>query len=231
MIKSEEFDIVVLQLFVTPNEVMSYMNGNKCELPELFVDIVHKQLKSIANYKVQIGYQVFLAKINNNELNINNVVFNVANEVSLLLNGIEKVAVFACTIGNELSNKFHEYIDPSEAYVIDIIGNLIIEKSSEYLLQHIQNDLTKDSLKSTNIISPGNCGWPFSDQEKLFKLLPQNYLGITLNNYGMMNPTKSLSGIMGIGKNVKFTHSNCNLCSSKNCLYRKNIKINNESKK
>jgi len=34
-----------------------------------------------------------------------------------------------------------------------------------------------------------------------------------------MDPIKSVSGIIGIGENVRFNPYTCNLCDNKNCIY------------
>jgi len=35
----------------------------------------------------------------------------------------------------------------------------------------------------------------------------------------LMNPIKSVSGLIGIGRDVKYSPYQCNLCDSKNCIY------------
>ena len=75
-------------------------------------------------------------------------------------------------------------------------------------------------LKITNRYSPGYCGWDVSEQKKLFKILPEKFCGIELTDSCLMHPIKSVSGIIGIGKSVKFNEYTCNLCDEADCLYR-----------
>jgi hypothetical protein len=83
-------------------------------------------------------------------------------------------------------------------------------------------------MKITNRYSPGYCGWNVSEQHKLFSLLEDNYCGISLNESALMQPIKSVSGIIGIGEKVRFNKYTCNLCDQQNCLYR-NSKYRSES--
>jgi hypothetical protein len=88
----------------------------------------------------------------------------------------------------------------------------------------MQNDLEKSMASSgtkiTNRFSPGYCGWDVSEQHKLFQLLPGTYCGIRLSASALMDPEKSISGMIGIGKNVRHLPYTCNLCDMKDCIYR-----------
>ena len=124
-------------------------------------------------------------------------------------------------MGDKFEKELSDFTELEDTYVIDIIGTVVVEKSIGKLLEIIQKEADSKNFKTTNTVSPGNCGWPINDQEKLFRLLPENFLGITLNSSGMMTPVKSISGIVGIGKNVSLKHTECEFCASKNCMYRK----------
>ena len=223
MIKSKEFSIFVEQLDITPIDVIRYMTSENGDLPELLVDIADSELKGIIKNKIIMGWQIFQANIEEDILEIKDISFETGSEVGLMLKGSEYIAIFACTIDNELNKKLIGYDKEqlTEAYIFDTICTIIVEKSLKYMFQQLQNDLKDTGLKTTNTISPGNCGWSIFDQKKIFQLLPKNYLNISLNNSGMMQPVKSISGIIGIGKSARFKHTDCKSCLSKNCMYRK----------
>ena len=73
----------------------------------------------------------------------------------------------------------------------------------------------------TNRYSPGYCGWQVAEQHKLFQLIPDNYCGIRLTESALMDPVKSVSGIIGIGENVKINPYTCRMCDMPDCVYRK----------
>jgi hypothetical protein len=86
----------------------------------------------------------------------------------------------------------------------------------------------QNQLNITNRYSPGYCNWSVSEQKLLFSFLPDGFCGIKLNDSALMTPIKSISGIIGIGQNVKMNEYNCNHCGVKDCTYRsKKIKVKN----
>ena len=80
------------------------------------------------------------------------------------------------------------FIDPICRYFYSD-GN-ILDASSEFeKMQSEIEDLYKQSgLKITHRYSPGYCGWPVSDQQKLFSFFPQHFAGITLSDSSVMSP-------------------------------------------
>jgi hypothetical protein len=75
-------------------------------------------------------------------------------------------------------------------------------------------------MKITNRYSPGYCGWDVSDQHKLFSLLPNNFCGIKLTENALMIPIKSVSAVIGIGKNVERKDYQCSICEIEFCYKR-----------
>jgi hypothetical protein len=76
-------------------------------------------------------------------------------------------------------------------------------------------------MKITNRYSPGYCDWNVGEQHKLFSFFPDNYCGIRLTPSALMDPVKSVSGIIGIGENVKRNDYTCRVCDMKDCIYRR----------
>ena len=80
-----------------------------------------------------------------------------------------------------------------------------------------------DGCNITNRYSPGYCGWDVAQQKELFSLFTSVFDFVRLGDSCLMNPIKSVSGIIGIGKDVKYNNYTCRICDSHNCLY-KNLK-------
>jgi len=59
--------------------------------------------------------------------------------------------------------------------------------------------------------------------KKLFSLFPDKPCNVTLSENCMTNPIKTVSGIIGIGKNVEKQPNNCDICDAKNCIYRNKL--------
>ena len=224
MLEAKQYTKTVKELSISAEDVARYMSPNGVEVPSFFIDATKVELEKIKDLKVKFGYQIFKSELVSNTLTISDTDFHVGDEISEAITNSEQVGVFACTVSDELDsylNSYNPQEDITEAYLADLIGTVVVEKTTGILSDNLYDLSKSESLKITNTQSPGNCGWDVIEQKKLFSILPKNYLGISLNESGMMHPVKSISGIVGIGKKVKFKHSECNLCTSANCMYRK----------
>ncbi|HUI29406.1 MAG TPA: vitamin B12 dependent-methionine synthase activation domain-containing protein [Candidatus Acidoferrales bacterium] len=149
--------------------------------------------------------------------------FNVKKVVFQQLKKAENIALFACTAGNEIIEKSRDLMKGGEllkGYVYDVFGSLVVEEAMDHIQNALRNKMLEEKLKITNRYSPGYCGWDVSEQKKLFSMLPKKFCGIELTDSCLMRPIKSVSGIIGIGKSVKFNEYTCNLCDEADCLYR-----------
>jgi hypothetical protein len=108
-----------------------------------------------------------------------------------------------------------------KGYIYDIIGSEIVEAAVDLMQTDMGKILNDSGLKITNRYSPGYCGWNVAEQHKLFQLIPENYCGITLTDSALMDPVKSISGFIGIGKDVKNNPYTCRMCNQDDCVYRR----------
>jgi len=191
--------------------------------PNIIAEILSESAKRITP---QGGFEIFdNLGINrmNKSLTIRDVNFNADAIVTRHMNKARSVAVFACTAGPEISRLASEYNRKGHAvhaYIADSLGSIIVERSMDIIQEHLRVLMSEKGLKITNRYSPGYCGWDVKEQKELFGLLPDNYCGITLTDSMLMKPIKSVSGIIGIGKDVTYDHYSCNYCKDINCLYR-----------
>lgn len=107
------------------------------------------------------------------------------------------------------------------SYVLDVIGSVIVEKAMDEIQKKLEDDMKLNGLGISDRFSPGYCDWNVSDQHKLFRLLPENFCGIRLSESSLMNPIKSVSGIIGLGENLKQLGYQCHWCNDPNCIYGK----------
>ncbi len=140
------------------------------------------------------------------------------------LRGAEKILFFVCTAGKSVSEKSSALLkgdDPAKGYIYDQMGSFIADAAGEKMVRHVQQELENSGQKITNRYSPGYCQWDVADQHKLFALFPDAPCGVTLTASALMHPVKSVSGLIGIGKAVKYREYPCELCISLDCIYRK----------
>lgn len=157
---------------------------------------------------------------------VDNRVFNTGRQISAYINGATHAALFVCTAGSifsELSTKFNKENNYLEAYIADSIGSLTVEKAMDHIQQDLKTQIAPNGLSISNRYSPGYCNWPLSGQKELFELIGNNPTNILLTDSCLMNPIKSVSGIIGIGTTLKERPYGCAICANAACIYRKII--------
>jgi len=207
--------------------LLGYKSG---ECPEPFPSMISDILKSAEEYCcIEGGYVIYIHSVIDYSrlyLKVDNVYFNVGKTILSRLRKSESIVFFKCTAGkgiDEWSKKQSSEGDILGSYLISIIGSTIVETAMDRIQYFLKEEMERNNLNITNRYSPGYCGWKVAEQRKLFKMLPSDYCNIRLTESMMMDPIKSVSGIIGVGRDVKYNPYTCNLCDSSNCLY-KNLK-------
>lgn len=170
-------------------------------------------IKEIENLNIKTG-----------KIGIENTELNLGRQICGYIKESTHIALFLCTAGEDftrMTNALNEQGDIMEAYILDTIGSLTVERAMDKIQKHLLQSLLSERLKISNRYSPGYCNWPLTDQEILFDLIGQNPTGIMLNDSCLMTPRKSISGIIGLGKNLKHHEYGCKICTNNTCIYRK----------
>ena len=140
------------------------------------------------------------------------------------LRGSEAYTLFMCTAGEEFE-AFQQRLktggDMVRVFIADALGSVIAEKCADQMELTLQESIDKLGWKHTNRFSPGYCGWHVSEQQKLFPLFDGHTCGITLTESSLMVPIKSVSGIIGLGREVRKLDYTCGLCTFEKCYKRK----------
>jgi hypothetical protein len=156
-------------------------------------------------------------------LYINDICFNIQKIVFNQMKKTETIAVFSCTAGEEIGKRSREQLtggDPLKGYIFDVIGSMVVDAAADLMQDELLVSVSQSGHKITNRYSPGYCGWSVAEQHKLFQLLPDNFCGIRLTESALMDPVKSVSGIIGIGEHVRYYKYTCSYCDMKDCTYR-----------
>lgn len=158
-------------------------------------------------------------------LHIGQTVFHIGKIIARQLRGSRRFAFFTATAGIEFENLQHtleEEGDIVKCYLADCMGSVIAEKAADCMEMVLQQALDPMGWKHTNRFSPGYCGWHVREQPQLFALFPTPYpCGIRLTDSSLMIPIKSVSGVIGIGPDVRKLEYTCGLCSYEQCYKRK----------
>ena len=197
------------------------------DIPEPYKGIIQRELKEMENYpnirggfRISVDIDIISPK---GEFVYEGTEFVAGKQVVNNLKGSELIALYICTAGEEVSRRSKELMGQGnllEGYVADLIGSLLVEGAMDILHEGLRNEMESKGLKITNRYSPGYCHWNVDEQHKLFSFFPEGFCGVRLSDSSLMNPIKSVSGVIGIGKVVKFNKYICHACSSVNCIYR-----------
>lgn len=134
------------------------------------------------------------------------------------------LAVFVCTAGalfTDLANEYLKQGDLPEAFIVDAIGSVTVENAMDRVQQVLETEMGLQQMRISNRYSPGYCEWHVGGQRSLFSLLDDNRTGVTLTESCLMQPIKSVSGIIGIGTNIQKRPYGCSICHSSTCVYRR----------
>ena len=224
--KTFQFDFRDLKLRVDQIErILGYKESESHETIYEIVSQLLKESESVCNLKAE--YRIF-ENISFNEsarsVEVSNVSFDIGRIIYSQIKRSGSAALFICTAGPEIGIRSRNAMkegDLLEGYIYDVIGSEAVEAATDLMQIGMEADLALTGKRITNRFSPGYCGWNVAEQHKLFSLMPDNFCGIRLTESALMDPVKSVSGIIGIGENVKKLPYTCSLCDLKDCIYRK----------
>jgi hypothetical protein len=205
-------------------KVLGYRDGDDRELVTELIKEIFIEAAEICRIKSEYIIYSNIEFINiDKSITINRINFETKKIVFGQLKKSESIAVFLCTAGEEIGIRSRiamQEMDLLRGYILDIVGSVIVDAAADFMQNELEKTVGASGKKVTNRYSPGYCSWQVAEQHKLFQLVPENFCGIKLTESALMDPIKSISGIIGIGKDVKNNIYTCNLCDFKDCVYR-----------
>ncbi len=226
--QSRNFQYDFNDLKLTVSQIESFMGYREGESQEAVADIISdllKEAQTICNIRAE--YRIFndihFSK-DPGSVSIEDTIFDIKKIIFGQLKKSDLIAIFLCTAGPEIGKRSKLAVkegDVLKGYVYDVVGSEIVESAADLMQDELEKELAGSGQKITNRFSPGYCGWDVSEQHKLFSFLPYNFCGIRLTPSALMDPVKSISGLIGIGENVKRKPYTCSFCDMKDCIYRK----------
>ena len=222
-----ELHIDKKDIHIDLSEVLGYLSGKGESIDQYTLDVTQKLITDVRKVMTPKGGFVIAEALphrGKGKLHIPGVQFNTGQTIVKLLKGARLFIFFIATAGpgpEKLSRKLMEEGQFLEGYAADLVASTLAEAAAQHLHDHLKEMLDLKGLKITNRYSPGYCGWKVDEQQKLFSLFPKGSCGISLSASSLMSPIKSLSGILGAGPDVGFRDYTCELCSMKDCSFRK----------
>ncbi len=143
----------------------------------------------------------------------------------------DSLALFAVTIGEPVSERIMRLFDDND-FPLGSALDAAASEGAELAAQALEScyaDLLKksnglDSSRGILRFSPGYCGWHISAQKKLFDRLNPGEIGISLRESFLMQPLKSISGVIVCGRKDIFYFDDsfpfCAECKTRECRER-----------
>ncbi|MGD0879482.1 MAG: hypothetical protein ABSA01_15230 [Anaerolineales bacterium] len=142
--------------------------------------------------------------------------FKVSGEiVSHHLRSAQSIIAIICTIGKELEEHAARISDSDLSYglALDGVGSAGVESLANAVCGYFEKENSKDGFRTSMPLSPGMLGWPVEKgQPLIFEILQAGQIGVALNPQYMMSPRKSVSILIGVGKELGNSGDPCDFC-------------------
>jgi hypothetical protein len=143
----------------------------------------------------------------------------------------EHLAVFAVTLGDGIASVLHTCFaarDFALAYTLDAAASAAADGAAELMERRYASALREDGWSTADgaalRYSPGYCGWDVTGQRRLFALLRPERIGLTLTSSCLMQPLKSVSGVLIAGPKAihrfRPDFDFCDSCEDRTCRRR-----------
>lgn len=119
--------------------------------------------------------------------------------LELVLEDAGSLALFAVTIGEEVSARIPSLFDDgelAEGYILDQVASFAADELAEVAAKRFAKAEKHSPEHAVLPYSPGYCGWHVSGQRALFARLRPEEIGVTINDSCLMAPIKSVSGVL-----------------------------------
>ena len=146
-------------------------------------------------------------------------------QVEEFLAQVDRIAAFVVTVGHEISRLADTACragDAQAGWMFDAVGSWAAEATTDALMSCLRAQLHPDEMLTLRY-SPGYCGMDMAQQRAIFRLTDPESIGVSLLPTLLMQPTKSVSGLVGLGpKHAVAPHlSPCDACRQVGCHMRR----------
>ncbi len=146
----------------------------------------------------------------------------------------DRLALIAVTLGPSISREISERFQSDDlalACMLDAVASVAADHLAETVQQrHVdrRRELKEIDQEARALrYSPGYCGWHLSGQRALFGFLDPEPIGLSLRDSFLMDPLKSVSGVVLIGAGWIHAFDNaypfCTDCHARGCRERMDV--------
>jgi len=186
-------------------DILRMLTGSdQRSVPPRTLAMVNRLMGQVADHlTVRAVYRILpVRRVTDTELELDGqVVFR--GLVADFLKAADRVVVFVATIGEALDEVAHEkrtlgYMD--ESFTFHVIGSAAAEASGDAVVDYLWEHEAQPTEALTPAFCPGYCGMEISEQRTIFSILDAGPIGVRLLPTLLMQPLKSVSGLIGIGQ-------------------------------
>ena len=221
-----EIHLSMDEIDIVDSEIESYL-GYKDSQPDNYVlSLIHRMKNEVIGIcRPRFGYTITTGGfIDKKSFHCGSFIIHPGEIITRHLRRSEMMIVILASVGSETNQWIttkREGNDIMEAFIADALGSTIVEAIVSKGKSYLERKMFDIGLKISNSYSPGYCGWNVSEQQMLFSLFPLSFCGITLTESSLMLPIKSVSALIGIGKDIEKKPYGCAICRKKDCYKRK----------
>jgi len=151
--------------------------------------------------------------------------------LAIIAGRAEHLALFAVTLGQGIGDALSRLFaaeDFALAYMLDAMASVAADRADETTEGRFESALRARGWAAPDgaalRYSPGYCGWDVTGQRRLFATLQPDRIGLTLTDSCLMQPLKSVSGVLIAGPRAihRFspTYDFCDRCEARTCRNR-----------
>lgn len=207
-------------------EAARYLGFGKQEIDEKTKNMIEEcfvQLTDIAEAKCT--YQKFaLSQSEDGKLQFAGV--NICSkDLGKNLKGCKEILLFAATLGISVDRhmKKLEVLDMARAVVFQACAAAYLEEYCDKKQQELEKHALKTGEYLRPRFSPGYGDFSILHQQDILQILgAAKQIGLTMTDGYMLNPTKSITAVIGVSRTKdSCDHKGCMDCTKEDCLYRR----------
>lgn len=192
-------------IVIDKNQVLKFLGYGEREPHSKIIDMVNSEVEKLQEYMKPEFYSkvIDIKEVVDNKVILENDMVLEEEYLYNQLKDCKAIAVNVATIGNEVGILENEYISRREsmrAIICDKIAVVALDAIVDENRNKLSMQLKEYGFNISSETSPGEGGVSLENQKLIFKLLEHENMCVKLNEFCMMEPTKSSSFIWGIGK-------------------------------
>ncbi len=130
------------------------------------------------------------------------------------------VVFMVATLGSGFDTFSSLTKDLSRRFMVDTAGSVCVEMAADLLQDHLLEQAEHQGKGLSMRFSPGYCDWHLSGQRLIFDALDASTIGVSLNDYDVMAPSKTISAVALMATDVP-VKAPCWFCERNDCPWRR----------